>query len=299
MARQGFSGFAPETQDPLFDSAWFKWAQAIVHAEALQADIEARRGDGATYPVLAFRTEYQPKRHGFAVIIEDVAPIPVRWRLVLGDMASNYRAALDHLAWALVCRGRTPPAELTADAEKAIYFPILQDRTGFNGELPIKLPGVRRADVAKVRRRQPYHKGKRSRSRHALLLLSRINNGDKHRAIQPLWAVSTETVITITEAQDCTPSNRLPRIYGPLYQGAELAFLHARKTGENPKLQVKLQVTAEPTLNNLIGVKDWSGICWRLIAGLLREFSPQPPEISEVGARLRYASPGEIKAIGG
>src|SRR5512146_2420414 len=57
---------AASVREPLFDSAWLKWAQAIVHAEALQADIEARRSNGAAYPVLAFRTEYQPKRHGIA-----------------------------------------------------------------------------------------------------------------------------------------------------------------------------------------------------------------------------------------
>jgi hypothetical protein len=85
--------------DPLFESAWLKWGQAIVHSQTLKRDIETRADDGNADPVGAFRTEYQPKRHGFAIIIEEVMPIPVRWRLLLGDIANNYRAALDHLAW--------------------------------------------------------------------------------------------------------------------------------------------------------------------------------------------------------
>src|SRR5512146_1009417 len=280
---------AASVREPLFDSAWLKWAQAIVHAEALQADIEARRSNGAAYPVLAFRTEYQPKRHGFAVIIEDVASIPVRWRLLLGDIANNYRASLDHLAWALVSRGRTPPGELSGRQEKAVYFPIFKDRAEFNGRLGEMLPGVRRADIAKVRRCQPYHKGASVRPRHALSLLAGINRGDKHRAIQPLWAVSVETVIKVTEMRDCSLSNRPPRIYvGPLNQGAELAFLHARKGGEDPELKVSLDLTAEPTLDGLIGVKEWNAVCGGLIQGFLLELSVPPPEIFEVGANLAW-----------
>lgn len=34
---------------------------------------------------------------------------------MLGDIANDYRSAIDHLAWALVSRGRTPPALLTDD----------------------------------------------------------------------------------------------------------------------------------------------------------------------------------------
>ena len=273
--------------DPLFDSAWFKWANALVHAQALQEDIASR--DEADIPSFGFRTHYDAKRHGFAVVVAEVEPMPMRWRLLLGDIANNYRATLDHLAWALALRGRTPPesGKLTAKQENAIYFPIMQHRGGFNGELARKLPGVRRADIAKVRRRQPYHYSPRNRARHALVLLSRVNTGDKHRTVRPIWTQPTRVDIEITDAQDCVVSGqRFGRRRQAIEVGAEIAFVCARRTGSNPELHVKLGVTAEPSLGESLSVKDWLARCGILIFKLLSEFSDQPPGLDQVGAVL-------------
>jgi hypothetical protein len=198
--------------DPLFDSAWLKWTQAILHTQALEAAIEAIGSDEDLHPRLTVRTEYHPGRHGFAVIPEWVESIPVRWRLLLGDVANNYRSSLEHLAWALVTRGRTPPGKLNSKARGDIHFPIGQHKNGFNGSLSRNLPGVRRADIAKVRRGQPYRYGARNRARHALTFLADINNGDKHRTIQPIWAQPTKVGMEITHIEDCeqsSPTNRL------------------------------------------------------------------------------------------
>lgn len=249
--------------------------------------------------MLASRAEYHPKRHGFAIVAEELAPIPVQWRLLLGDVANNCRASLDHLAWALVCRGRTPPGVLTIEQERAVYFPILQDRRAFNGELRVKLPGARRADIAKVRRYQPYHNGPSRRSRHVLSLLAGINRGDKHRTIQPLWAVPTEIGIEVTEAKDCIPGKAASGgVAKPLNVGTDFAFVHARKTGENPELQVKLNITAEPSLDNVLGVKEWTEKCAILVFKLLAEFSTQPPEIWDIGGRFKHVSRGEVEGRG-
>jgi len=264
-----------------------------MHAQTLQADIERVGNEADAYPVLAFRTEYHPKRHGFAVIAEDIAPIPARWPLLLGDIANNYRAALDHLAWALVSRGRTPPAKLTNRQKKAVYFPIYKERAEFNGRVPAQLPGVRRADLAKVRRYQPYHHGPGARPRHALSLLASINAGDKHRTIPPLWAVSVETGMKITQRRDCVITGTHPGgTAEPLEVDAEIAFLHARKTGPDPEIQMELLITPEPTLDNILGVREWDQALCALILSLLFEFSPQPERaIREVGAKLREIDP--------
>jgi hypothetical protein len=120
--------------DPLFESPWLKWAQAIIHAQTLERELASWQGTGGN-PVISYRAEYQPHRHGFAIIVEELEPIPVRWQLLLGDIAVNYRAALDHLAWALVSRGRTPPDRLTAAQASAVYFPISYSRSQFNAEI--------------------------------------------------------------------------------------------------------------------------------------------------------------------
>ena len=65
---------------------------------------------------------------------------------------------MDHLAWTLVNRGKTPASTLSPGAQKRIYFPIYEDRIKFNKAIPAKLPGVRRADLTVVRRYQPYQR---------------------------------------------------------------------------------------------------------------------------------------------
>jgi hypothetical protein len=115
--------------------------------------------------LLSVRTEYQPWRHGFAVYATAVRPVPRSWGLLVGDIAFDFRCALDHLAWALVSRGRTPPATLTPKQQKGVYYPISRRRADFNGSLARMLPGVSRSDIAKVRATQPYHNGRRS-ARH-------------------------------------------------------------------------------------------------------------------------------------
>jgi hypothetical protein len=300
VRRWGYSGRPSRVYDPLFDSAWLKWAQGVLHSQTLEADIERVGQEADAYPVLSFRTEYHPNRHGFAVIAEEIAPIPARWPLLLGDIANNYRAALDHLAWALVSRGRTPPAKLTKRQEKAVYFPIYKERAEFNGRVPAQLPGVRRADLAKVRRYQPYHQGRRVRDRHALSLLATINAGDKHRTIQPLWAVSIETGMKITQRRDCVITGTLPGgTAEPLEVDAEIAFLHARKTGPNPEIQMELMITPEPTLDNILGVRDWESSISALVMALLLELSIQPKDaIREVGAKLRDVDRAILTAPG-
>lgn len=276
------------TYDPLFESAWLKWVQAIVHSQTLQRDIEARTANGDSEPVRTVRAQYHPKRHGFAVTVEDIEPMPIRWRLLLGDIANNFRAALDHLAWALVCRGRTPPGKLTAAQESAVAFPIFEDRGKYNRSLPKKLPGVRRADIAEVRRCQPYLHGARKRPLHPFVLLAGINSGDKHRTIQPLWAFASRIDVEVTHMRNCVlrGPEHWSRRGDPLEVGTEIAFMQARRLGPDPELEMKLRLTVAPSVGNRISFREWNGWTGIFIMKLLREFSEQPASIHELGAEL-------------
>jgi hypothetical protein len=277
--------------DPRFDSAWYKWLGAIVHAQTLQDDINATGLSGDADPVRAFRTEYDAKRHGFRVIVEDLAPMELRWCLLVGDIANNFRASLDHLAWAITLRGRTPPGSgrLSKSQENGVYFPIAQHRSDFNADVDPrarrpKLPGVGRADRAKVRRRQPYHRAAKNRPRHPFSLLASINNRDKHRTIEPVWTFPTRVDTEITDMRDCLvrPPAHVRRSAEPLEVGAEIAFVRARKTGPNPELEMKLQVAAEPALDQRVSVRHWHGLTGMMIFDLLREFSVQPPGMDKI-----------------
>ena len=144
-----------------------------------------------------------------------------------------------------------------------------------------------------MRRHQPYHHGATIRPRHALALLASINAGDKHRTIQPLWAVSVETGMEITKRRDCiiTGAGRGGKAK-PLEVDAEIGFLHARRTGLDPHIEVNLKITAEPTLDNILGVREWTQTVGLEIMTLLFEFSQQPKrKIREVGAKLREVDP--------
>lgn len=279
------------SHDPLFDSAWYKWLGAIVHAQTLQEDIETKSAAGDAEPVRGVRAEYDAKRHGFRVVIEELGPMELRWCLLVGDIANNFRASLDHLAWAIATRGRTPPGggKLSTGQEKGIYFPIAQDRSKFNADVDpnakrSKLPGVRRADIAKVRRRQPYHYSPKRRPFHAFSVLATVSNRDKHQTIAPVWAFPTYAKTEITQVRDCVPKlpHSVRRRAGPLQLDTEIAFVRVRKTGPNPGLEMKMNVAAEPALEQQVAIRDWHRRCGIFIFRLLREFSDQPSGMDEI-----------------
>jgi hypothetical protein len=253
------------------------------HAEALEAEIETMRRDGQPQPRFASRAQYEPKRHGFGVRVERIAPTPPGQRLLLGDAANNFRAALDHLAWAIVCRGRTPPEALTKAQQRAVYFPINDDRRQFNGELKVKLPGARRADIAKIRAHQPYKKGPLVRPRHYLTLMKNINDGDKHRTIQPIWVQPIQAWVEVTDQRDCVVPKRMNKLRpNPLKVGAEITFLHARKTGPNPEIDVQTGIYAQPCVEHSVSVETWLDITKKSLALLLSQFSEPSPEINDL-----------------
>lgn len=275
--------------DSAFDSAWLKWAHAVRHTQALEDEIEAFNGDVQRESILRLGSHYEPKRHGFIVTIQEVEPIPARWSLLLGDAANNFRAALDHLAWALTLRGRTPPASgrLKNWQEQAIYFPICKERDKFNAEIRLptdtsrpKLPGIRLADSAKLRRHQPFHTGPTRRHLHVLSMLADINSGDKHRTIQPVWAEATEIRLKVRKTWHCEVRHWLgakPIQKRPLKVGAELAYVPVRRTGSDPQIDVKLDVIAEPGIGNYVTIKEWGMQAAMFICVVLLEFC-DPPE---------------------
>jgi hypothetical protein len=282
--------------DPLFDSAWLKWGRAVMHAQALEDDLEAFSEHGNRDPLQSVRAQYYPERHGFGVVVVEVETIPNRFSLPFGDVAHNFRSALDNLAWALVSRGTTPPGsgKLTPDQERSVYFPYAASRVWFNAQIKeptggdrLKLPGVRRADSAKVRARQPYHYSAQNRPMHVLELLASVDNSDKHRTIQPLWTQPTIVNIEITDARDCeVPALGWKRNKDPLEPGTELAFIRASKAGPKPELDVKVNVTAKPSIGNRIALDEWTTRAALFVSRLLIDFSDTPDALLQVGADL-------------
>jgi hypothetical protein len=270
--------------DHLFASAWLKWGRAIIHAEALKADLDTFRADPEADPVLLSRVDYEPERDGFSIRPTTIDMMPARWSVLLGDIAHNYRASLDHIAWAVVSRGTKPPATLSKGQRRAVAFPIYCCRETFDRKLDKRLPGATAGDVEKIRARQPYHHSAKDRPRHGFVDLARINNGDKHRAVEPIWAFPIEVFAEVTDTHDCVVSGASPRIETstPIEIKRELGFIRARKTGPNPRIDVEISVTPEPCLENGRGVQDWVWRCGVHIRELLREYSGWPPEMADL-----------------
>jgi hypothetical protein len=270
--------------DPLFESAWLKWGRAVVHAQTLKADVVATLSDADRQPTFTVEAEYQPKRHGFSVVVTDIDPMPPTWGLLIGDIAHNLRSALDQIAWAIVSRGKTPPDTLPKGAERAIYFPISDSGPGFKGELPIKLPGASQADIARVRRYQPYKYGRGKRAWGWVALLAKINVGDKHRTTQPIWALPVSAAIEVTHARDCVvPSRDNKATRKALKVDTELVLVRARKTCPNPHIEVIPHLSSEPAIQENLLLGEWLRVTIFWAQKLLREFSEPPPDIGSVG----------------
>ena len=269
---------AEETRS--FDSAWLKFGWAVAHADALNNEIEAHAKSTKGQTPFKTRKYYDPQRHCIVLAIESIEPLPVRWGLLFGDVVYGFRSALDHVAWAVVARGTIPT--LTEQQERNVLFPISRRREDFNSSLGRRLPGARRADVAVIRRYQPYQRGKRNLSNHVLAILNGLSNDDKHRSVQPVWALPDSAVWSIGDISDCVltrPSPRAPR--ETLKVGTELVRLYVRKTGPDPDIEMYGEISADIAINERIWLQNWFDETTRFINKLLREFASPPKDLRE------------------
>jgi hypothetical protein len=259
-----------------FDSAWLKWAWASAHAEVLKAEIRDNAIQFERQGGVTAVSRYDSKHHCVFVIARTIPSLPTRTSLILGDVIHAYRSSLDQLAWALVKRGKTP--NLTEKKARGVYFPFQDTRIGFNDCLKARLPGVRRTDIAKIRRYQPYKTRKRNLSRHPLRTLAKLSNHDKHRTVQPLFAVPVGVRFQVKEAHDCVVT-RLAEPGRPkrLEVGREITRIYVRRTGPDPYVELEGAISVEPFVDDFMFLSDWLPKTSQLTGSLLRDFA-EPPE---------------------
>lgn len=267
-------------EEGLFDSAWLKFGWAVVHADALQQEIvvHARETKGHT----PFQTAryYDAKRHCIVIPIHSIEPFPIRWGLRLGDVVHGYRSALDHLAWAVVARGAA--GKLTKRQAFRVQFPISKQRGHFNEALAERLPGARRADIAIIRRYQPYQRGQRSLARHVFTILADLSNDDKHRAVQPVWALPAGATWKVGKTRDCVLTRTTTRARREtLKVGTELVCVYVRRTGPNPEIEMYGEVAADVAINEQTWLTNWLQETTTFINRLLLEFGTGPNDLFE------------------
>jgi hypothetical protein len=128
------SRLRPVTADP-FESAWLKWAMAVTNARVLADNVETFASDFGSDLQLRMHSQlatyYNAKSHCVVLVVTEATdPFPVLWGVLLGETAHDYRCCLDHVAWALYKRGRTP--DLGPGKERYVSFPIYGKRIEFN-----------------------------------------------------------------------------------------------------------------------------------------------------------------------
>jgi hypothetical protein len=262
--------------DP-FESAWLKWAIAVMNSRVLEDNVDSFAADRELRMHSRLATYYDAKRHCLVLVVTELTdPFPVLWGVLLGELAHGFRSCLDHVAWALYKRGRTP--NLGDRKERNVAFPIQAKREGFNDALDFRLPGVTRADRAIVRRYQPYRPGESRAHRHVFTILQELSNEDKHRAVQRVIPIAEQIDITNLQAFDCIPRRMRPGGFGgSLEPGAELLRIYVTKTGPNPRIDGQPHFTLVPALHERLSLTEFLEKTANATSLLLREFAEMPP----------------------
>jgi hypothetical protein len=103
--------------------------------------------------------------------------------------------------------------------------------------------------------------------------------------VQPIWdfSVAETARYEVTDYRDCVVSERGHHLVScSLKVGTEVAFIKVRKTGPDPRIEVRPYAEAEPVLERDVPLEYWLENTTKWICLLLREFSAPPPEIREL-----------------
>lgn len=162
------------------DSAIAKAMRAEQHLVALNEALGRWLGS-QPYILMTSHPKASPKQDVAEVEVRvlSVERVPDEVGAMLGDVLSNLRSALDHVAWHAVCRrlGREPTDE--EDAGR-IYFPIASKPERFDRHPTVRLVSEGLADL--MRDYQPFRDNDLPGAKH-LDVLRDLSNIDKHRAL--------------------------------------------------------------------------------------------------------------------
>lgn len=184
-------------------SAWRKFDRGEEHREALEAEVTGlAQPTGDRIPVdvdlqwnghTVFKGKFMDKGIALVRLTEDVPQLGASFPLILGDAIQNYRAALDHLTWALVKRFNH---RLSTRAARDVQFPMHNTARLFDQEKARRTPGVPdRPHRAIMKRYQPYRRGHRAQGMRWIRTLSIT---DKHRVVPVAFLAPDDINCTYT-----------------------------------------------------------------------------------------------------
>lgn len=177
-------------------SAWIKWARATEHQRVLA---RATRKFSATDSYEYVRTDNNGddtdplvKVHWRLRIKQ---PYPERWSVLIGDILTNLRAALDHAFWVAVVTHSGQPAH-----PHRVTFPISTNAAAFAQKTTKELGSLVAPEVwTLIDAVQPFHGGAAAHT-SPLEILRWLSNLDKHRTVHVVGRTAFDLAPVIVKA---------------------------------------------------------------------------------------------------
>lgn|GEM_PF-4781973 len=215
------------------NSAYRKLDRARHHQTQLSNSIDEYR---ALDPI-NFRNEHAD--HAFlpdTIVFKFYAVVepamPDWWGLAFGDILTNLRAALDH---ALFDHVRSRNATLSEADERGLVFPVIREDARWEGTA--KKPGPARTlrkhcdpdFLERIRLVQPYARsGQSPVEHHALAMLARLVNLDKHREVSVVAYETHELTVDETRPNKVEIIKMTPGT-DPLVDGALASIITVKR----------------------------------------------------------------------
>jgi hypothetical protein len=201
--------------------------------------------------------KFDRQASAFTFWAEVIKPPNPRWGLIIGDIAHNYRSALDHLAWQLALKHSAPD-----DPSRSAQWPITDSLDKFNdGRVQRMLASIDPAIHADIERLQPYNAPEQAYCR-PLAALRDLSNTDKHRLLNTCVGAMVlygEPKMEFNAARDISGYGDVEMFWGGPIHKKKLAVVSVKTTGPDPRLEMKIEVPvgiafgdAEPTLHGRI-----------------------------------------------
>ncbi|MGV0796229.1 hypothetical protein ABQF26_04645 [Mycolicibacterium elephantis] len=206
-------------------SAFAKLARAKVHLDQLDTDVKAFRArEPHDWTLSAVDHLFDPSLAVVKVHVRVKEQTPDTWPLIVGDVLTNLRAALDHAVYGHASSRRA----LTPAQEKSLNYPIITIATDWPNHRNRLAQFLDTNVLNVIEDSQPFKAG--DPNWHSLALLNNLVNEDKHRAVRTVSYISEHLDVPSSDLQ--IVRRDVPSV--EMTEGALVASLTVRRAEGDP-----------------------------------------------------------------
>ncbi|ABS04339.1 hypothetical protein [Kineococcus radiotolerans] len=231
-----------DAQSPLA-SAWLKWARAVEHADALARATRQWQASGPhRYERREALSPFYERRLQVEWWLRVEHPVPPRLPVLVGDVLTNLRGALDHALWAAVRAHSGRPVK-----PNRVQFPIDTSERAFRAHAQ-ELQRLVRAEVWQlVEKVQPFQLGEDATA-HPLERLRWLSDVDRHRLAPVVEMMSTPLGPADVTAEPPVQVLSQWRTAGPVRDGDVLLQLVLRRPDDSTEVVLRPTFAVVPSL---------------------------------------------------